>query len=68
MIGCDARLLNISVIDGGYGLTINSRPAVRAKIIAEYEDKYTVQRFESQLSKNNKAQKGYFEYVKYASR
>lgn len=42
MVGCDTRLLNISVIDGGYGLTINSRPAVRAKVIAEYEDKQFV--------------------------
>lgn len=32
MIGFDRKLLNISTLDGGYGLTINGRPPMRAKI------------------------------------
>lgn len=33
VVGIDKRLLNISVMDGGYGLTINGKPPMRAKVV-----------------------------------
>lgn len=33
IVGIDKRLLNISRLDGGYGLTINGRPPLRATVI-----------------------------------
>lgn len=39
MIGFDKRLLNVSTLDGGYGLTIKGRPPVRAKIVTKHTDR-----------------------------
>lgn len=64
MIGIDKRLLNISRLDGGYGLTINGRPAMRAKIgIKRNENK--AKGYTKMMYLNSMFDAGYRDYMGY---
>lgn len=67
VVGIDKRLLNISRLDGGYGLTINDRPPMRAKILTMVKGKGQKHHsFNNVITRNRVYESGYRDYVSYA--